>query len=339
MSAIEAAVPSANPVTPNAQPAAKPANVPLPANANPPRNDPPPQLGDKNPAAAAPAEPEVQDWWEPSEDEWGRPVRVKVDGEYRKIPLREAVDGYQMREASNARFREVAKERAQYQAERAEWTAFEQEMSQTVQDPHRFFEYLVETDPSRAVEWVKGIYERAVQESQLTPDQQRLRMYERMEQQRQAEEQQRQTQAVYQQEKALWGKVLQAAELPQDDPMSRVVFQEMQSIVDRAKREGRQVPINALAEHGKRRYAELQESARQRMLASMSPEQRKALIRPEDVQDAARSTISQRGPVLQSTQPRNPNGQYASPAAPPKPRVYDPMIMGSLAQAAQQRER
>lgn len=292
----------ATPVTPNAQ-------------ANAPANATDPNVGGEQAAEAV-------EYWEPDESLLTKRLKRKIDGEEREFLLKDAIEGYQLKEASNKRLREIAEERKQWARERAEREAYDAELAQTFRDPERYFEALLDADPRSAMEYVEKLHMRALQEAQLSPEQQKLRYYERLEAQRREEAAVQQQHQAYQAERNAWSKALQRAELPKDDPASRLAFHEAERWVQQL---GRPAKSSEVAQFMRSRYEELTAASRDRLLRTL-----KAEDLPDEVRTAAAEAASKRAgergqPVIAGVQPREPagnrNGGQFKPAG---PKVYDP---------------
>lgn len=251
------------------------------------------------------------EYWEPDEEHLGKRFKRKIDGEEREFTLKEALDGYSLREASNARMREAAEIRKQHQAAQEEHKAFEAELQAMFRDPQRMFEAMLETDPRNAMAFVENMHRLAIEEAQLTPEQQKLRYYERQEQQRQAEAKQYQEQQAYEAERSAWSSTLSQAQLPKDDPMTRVVYEEAVRAVDHMKRTGQRVSDAQLAQWMKQRHETLSGQMRERLMKTIAPPQQEATP-----QNQGRPMIA--GVQNGNQQPRSQNGQFTRQV-----KVYD----------------
>lgn len=299
---------NASNATPAATPNAAPVAAQAPANPNASAID--------GLVGAAPAEgtaPAPESFWEPSDEDFGKRLKVKIDGKEECVDLRTMRDAYQLRKTSEQRMSEIARERHDWAKREASAKAREAEFGRMLNDPAAMLEYLIDANPEGALQYVQNFYDKAVEYSKLTPAERKVQWFEKVEARRAEAERQQQAHAYEQRTQNFWIGALEASGMDANDPLSRTVYLEAEHAAKRDLAQGRKLRKADVADFMRKRYDELRTEARKHWLSTLKPEDVPQSVAAE----AARAGV-RTGPVIteRAPQQRQANGQFA-----PAPRV------------------
>ena len=248
-----------------------------------------------------------------------RLVDVKANGEIKEMPLREALRLASLAEGAHQRIQQAAEERKRLTAERDELEATQASIGEVMRDPARFFSEMLMSDVdaigyvTRMVNVAQAWLSKSESERSLMLREERY--MEREERDRRAVE----AQLSAAESKAI-DKVLTVAEVP--DYLSDYVRNKVVAVVEHYRGK-QQLTVSQLAEYAKKEAAKIESSARSRM----SEEQRKSLVRDEDVRAAATAKAQVDRRMVPPTQTRDEAGRFE---AKERPLVVDPFNHQSI---------
>ena len=253
--------------------------------------------------------PNPDEPWQPDEALAARKARLKVDGKEIDIPVGELTKYAQLGIHATKKLQDVAvRERAVEDSHTM--------LAESMRNPEMFLQNMIDAaDDETAIAWIDRLAGLAAQRLQMTPEQRELQRYKRTEEYRQQQQIEQQRAQQSQQMTQLWNKTIQLAGL-QPGPVGEAVAAELRERVLQARREGRNETPMSLATFAKRRVQEMNDA----ILSTLSDEKRRALVRPEDMQQRARESVSKPLVPVTQTPPRDPSsGKFR-----PKMQTYDP---------------